>query len=1395
MKIFQTSRSRRLVLGAATFSSLWALGIDHSQAKEFPVSSCEVAQTGNPCQGNSTQPNLDLSVGNPVNLATGKKFQQEDDLPLRPSGIEFVRFYNSIPIEGTAGDGILGPKWRHSFSRRLSVSPLTDKPVTADTVYQASITTDDGAVIRFNSFKSGQPAQALDASQGTLTHDAHGNWEWKTPYGKTDRFDKHGYLTSVEEPGMPVVTIHYQTENPDASSQTAEETRLIDKITSAEGEELQLHYQNLAGHQRLTRVSSPVGNYYYEYDTDASQSKASPSSGTDDFGGALLPRLTTVRKPNDWTMTYGYQSDNRSRGQYLLSDIFYQAPGEKEPLHTNHWHYIFADGKPLADQSVMYNQDPSKTVHLEFQYLKTPQHDGDSGITVVKQPDDRTTQFQYLQLNQRLVLQGVSGDPCPACPRPGLEADYNSKGQLVRLNDTHFGQTRQGQIGFVSIPMKGWGGRLTVRYDEQGRPIDVHTPVTGHSFQSYNNRGLISRKTNAIGNTRAFQYDDNGLITRVQTGPLAGPPDMVVDFKKIGPNHIQLIDPQETQDFYKEENSNGYVQQVKRKWSDGEELVIKDRYTPDYKHRTLVHELPEGGKLSYKYGVDGKVSQITWIDRKNKEQTVYTRDSDNKQTFGNGIERTIQKNIYGQLAQTLITLTNDAGENLVTESKVTESGKVIAQQIQLANSEDFLTRRIQYDKKNNKIVYRGIAPQPISEYMGTHKWQDNGQNLLTTFESEMPASNDDLEHTDKPNEAGYYSQLDIFGLNYDSSSTLRSISVGGKIQGSYSYNGLGFRTSKVTASGETQFFYHDHQLQAEAFWNRKTGKPLITRRYIYDGLTPVGVIIYDKHPEGTLYFVHSDAIGQPYMITNQHRETQWLAWSFLFGSRYGAIDKIGGFHLTLPGQYFDMETGFVQNIYRYMDPFTGSYLEPDPLGPSEQTEAYAYADHEPQRYVDPRGLLLFAFDGTSNTPEVTTNPFKFSQLYDDGPTYYIPGPGTAAVAQLPMGVNSILNDHESINEWRYIPTPLDMAMKKLTEAPLGIYRNDSTAPSKVAPQSLDLLEANHTPYILNRQWFHLIQQVISNGAPDPSKKLNIDVTGFSRGAALSLIFGQRIAKYTDNGLFSYQPDWLHDKPIQTCINLRFMGVFDTVPQLGPLGSHNKFYDYQVDPAWKTVVHAVALNESRSYMPVTSLDQYSNVSERGFLGVHSDIGGAKFGDDEKAKYNPGWTARTKYGYKLHQQGDLYKIPFNWVYDQAVLTGVKMKPLSAYTDDKLDTIRNPILHIQGEKYSSLFKKVRKIQIVTPNGITSHKLSRDKKLDQLARTQTWQYVIPPGVKVTRNSDGKDSEFDVSPVYRKNFVSATDKEFLRVDAKPYVEYLEKELGWDSKLKFEYKSLFSEYY
>ncbi|OYV48649.1 MAG: hypothetical protein B7X10_02800 [Burkholderiales bacterium 21-58-4] len=429
-----------------------------------------------------------------------------------------------------------------------------------------------------------------------------------------------------------------------------------------------------------------------------------------------------------------------------------------------------------------------------------------------------------------------------------------------------------------------------------------------------------------------------------------------------------------------------------------------------------------------------------------------------------------------------------------------------------------------------------------------------------------------------------------YTLEYGPNRRLTGASLPGHTPDVYRHNAFGQRIAKISAGTRTDYFYLNNQLAAESQAPRAgapdrhpAAQPNITRRYIYAGLTLVGLIDYPATGEGratspgVLYAAHSDLLGAPRMVTDDQRKIRWLATY----SPTGAARQIAGdlaLDLRLPGQIADRSTGWHDNLLRTYLPELGQYLEPDPLGPVPANQALGYANQQAKRYVDPLGLLLFSFDGTRNSPVSQTNVWKMSQWYQDGPAFYQSGPGN------PSHLN-----------W-------------------------------------DAVTAYSAPAIIDAQWQSLLDALDGAGRDI----IPIDILGYSRGAALARHFGNLLDQHIEQGLFSYT-DSVRGL-VTACLDLRFMGLFDTVAQFGLGGIDNTQYDLSIASAWGWVAHAVALQERRWLYPLVSAagGPANNAVEAAFIGAHADIGG---GTDTDDKGQP------------NSRGDLSDVALNWMLWQA------------------------------------------------------------------------------------------------------------------------------------------------
>jgi RHS repeat-associated protein len=126
-----------------------------------------------------------------------------------------------------------------------------------------------------------------------------------------------------------------------------------------------------------------------------------------------------------------------------------------------------------------------------------------------------------------------------------------------------------------------------------------------------------------------------------------------------------------------------------------------------------------------------------------------------------------------------------------------------------------------------------------------------------------------------------------------------------------------------------------------------------------DGYSVLAVGSAAGNASTTVFYIHSDHLNTPRLITNQAGQVVWR-WDNTEPFGDSAPTQSGvTCNLRFHGQYFDKETNLNYNFFRDYDPATGRYMESDPIGVSGGLNTYAYVMGNPLRYSDPSGLETY----------------------------------------------------------------------------------------------------------------------------------------------------------------------------------------------------------------------------------------------------------------------------------------------------------------------------------------------------------------------------------------------------------------------------------------------------
>ncbi|MEN9774519.1 MAG: hypothetical protein RL322_1589 [Pseudomonadota bacterium] len=754
-------------------------------------------------------------------------------------------------------------------------------------------------------------------------------------------------------------------------------------------------------------------------------------------------------------------------------------------------------------------------------------------------------------------------------------------------------------------------GRLSefVR-DDFGRTILERSSQTGARHLAYDGWGRLIRIDEAGLRQTRLRYDDAGRLTEREV-EAAG----VIERTRLTWQAMRLVEiehPVETVRL--SHDSAGRLTRLERQGSDGPALIID--FKRDAHGRLIERGLGDGLSLRYDYDRFGRPARFGWapqgsstatwlLDRSWSDEGITQAD----RALEGRLIRTETVSPAGRAGE-LAWRWRGQGEPLAFWRPVWRAdGELTA--LHHRHGED----RFGYDPMNRLIV---------RERSGT-----GSEFFLYSLGGDLLARRDPQGRSVRtppvPRDAlGRPLHWQDWQLRYGVSGRIEQMSrpaadgvPDARIQ--YRYNALGERVSKRVTSrsaGErvTGFMHVGQRLAAEL---DQEGR--ITRHYLYWQGQAIAILDVDPQVPGRVRALHhllTDHLGTPHRAIDRSGRVMWEARY----DSYGSIREARGpFRqpLRFPGQYHDEETGLYDNYLRTYDPVQGRYLEPDPLGLAAGLNRHAYVGGRPHRAADPLGLILFAFDGTDNgstarAPDTLSNVARLFSLYEGDDGHYMSGVGVDDPA---TGIRATLFDRYDAGSAR------------------------ARVDAMLAALDRELREPNPA---------------------DPA--VQVDVIGFSRGAAMARDFANTVASRIRSG---------HYSAMQRCVNLNFVGLWDTVAQFGLNGIANERWNLAIPDEARVVVHAVAANEQRRFFPLESILSAPPASssdhvqplppagsrtdgllriEQAFIGDHADIGGS------------------------HAEGDLADVTLSWMVRHAQAAGIDL----AAMDPTWQSVERPFVH---------------------------------------------------------------------------------------------------------------------
>lgn len=407
---------------------------------------------------------------NPVNIATGNKFQVETDyISAVAQSLTFRRYFNSVLAEDTPGRYSQG--WSSDYFQRIRIQPDAD--------YSLTMTRPDGRLILFNknvntgAWSSPDPGVVETIEE---VFDDNGNrtgWLFKTADDTVEEFilaqnGIQGFPVKITNRYGQTTTIEYDLPVEDGFDGVWHSP---DRITGPFGRTIQIHYH---ANNKLDYIVDPAGNHIdYVYENGDS--------------GNLVAVVYPDDTPED-------TSDNpKEIYHYEDSNYPYHLTGITDENGNRYSTYIY-DNQGRATASIHHE---GVNVVGDSVYIT---YNGDTVDVTDVRGETRTYSFdiQHGIANVAGIIDPSSGEGklCADCG-PYKSATYDDNGFPASKTDFN---------GVTTNYIYNSRGLETLRTEAVG------TPVARTISTEWHPEFRLPTKIQEPGRETVFVYDENGLL-------------------------------------------------------------------------------------------------------------------------------------------------------------------------------------------------------------------------------------------------------------------------------------------------------------------------------------------------------------------------------------------------------------------------------------------------------------------------------------------------------------------------------------------------------------------------------------------------------------------------------------------------------------------------------------------------------------------------------------------------------------------------------------------------------------------------------------------------------------------------------------------------------------------
>jgi len=761
----------------------------------------------------------------------------------------------------------------------------------------------------------------------TWTYDLAGNPTSRTDaLGRTStwRYNARGQIIQATSPMGHTTTIEY-----DARGQRVKTTDPLGHSTTSA-------YDPYGQLQSRTDALGHTSTYEYNAYGDlikTTSAEGVETSNTHDEQGR--PQSQTDAHGNTTTYTWGAHETGSAD---LLLAITY--PGALQ----HRYQYDPRGRQTVSSQKAQDGQE----------LRSTSTYDAAGRLVAATSPGGKTTRSAYDNLDR--ILESIDAD--------GHATHYawNIHDQIAQVTDAN-------------------GNVHRFDYDKLGRLVQESRPEGGKTRYAYDGAGQLVQRTNPDGDVVQYRYDRDGRKIEETRSSHTGKADLgqVTTYSHDAAGQL-----------------TGYAQK------DGSGQAISSaRYTRDSLGRSAREAITYGqgaqavtATIAQTWNADGQKTGQTWPDGQTARFT-YDRGLLKTATQPGSAEQITWAAYHWSLPKTI--------EYPGSQTSIQYDGfwRYQRLQAQSGGGQNILSLAWQYDLEGNITQIDRAAAAGIE---GTTRYGYDNLNRLTSAQpgqslQEMGLPREQYHYDAVHNRThsahqsgawkyasgnrlsqwGYEQNQVHYGYSasghitretrqgktrtyqYDGGERLVEIQDDGQTLARYRYDPFNRRISKTTTEAgkqqTTYFVYCDEGLLAELDQQGRQG-----RTYGWEPDSPWGTkpLWQGEHTHtprsSTYHYLHTDHLGTPRAAADKAGTISWQGLGEAFGTMHVLAASRITMNLRFPGQYFDQETRTHYNFHRDYDPNTGRYVQSDPIGLDGGINYYGYAESNPARSVDPKGL-------------------------------------------------------------------------------------------------------------------------------------------------------------------------------------------------------------------------------------------------------------------------------------------------------------------------------------------------------------------------------------------------------------------------------------------------------